>query len=776
MALLALATSARAQQVPPHVGYVYPAGGRQGTTVDVTVGGQFLGDAAKAYISGGGVKVAMVPHEKPITRQQFNQLRDKAAELRKKLPDPDVRKQLIEIRKQVAMFLRRPSSPAIAESLPLQITVDADAAPGPRELRLATPAGLSNPLVFIVGQLPESVKQTPTDTEDLAELRALRAGAPPASLAAAAPMSVTLPVTVNGQILPGGVDRYRFAAVKGQHVVIAVQARELIPYIADAVPGWFQAAVTLRDADGHEIAFADHFRFHPDPALCREIPKDGQYELEIRDSICRGREDFVYRITMGELPFITDVFPLGCKAGGEAAVELAGWNLPTTKLTWDAKDKSPGVYSVCLPPGAAGCNSVPFAVDSLPEAPEQKPNDSRTTAQAVTLPVIVNGRVERPGQWSVFRFDGHAGDEVVAEVVARRLGSPLDSVLRLTDASGKQLAFNDDCDDKGCGLETHHADSYIRIKLPADGAYFVQLGDIQRQGGPECAYRLRISAPRPDYELRVAPSAINLRGGATMPATVYALRRDGFAGEITLALKNAPEGFVLDGGKVPAGQDSVRVTLTAPTTASEEPVPLDLQGRATIQGRQVLRKAVPAEDMMQAFAYWHLVPAQTLAADVSSRRGLRRSLTLLSSTPVHITAGKTTAIRVGVPQETQFGTISFELNEPPEGLSLQELSEIGRGTEIVLKSDAAKLKAGTAGNLIVNVFLTPKNPPPRIAAQGVAASQSTTQSTTQGTTAATTAPARPQNNPPRRVLVGTLPAIPFEVVADSTRSAAPAAK
>jgi hypothetical protein len=195
-------------------------------------------------------------------------------------------------------------------------------------------------------------------------------------------------------------------------------------------------------------------------------------------------------------------------------------------------------------------------------------------------------------------------------------------------------------------------------------------------------------------------------------------------------------------------------------------VPLDLEGRATIQGRQVLRKAVPVEDMMQAFAYWHLVPAQALAADVSSRRGLRRSLTLLSSTPVQITAGKTAAIRVGVPQETQFGTISFELSEPPDGISLQGLSALGRGTEIVLKSDAAKLKAGLAGNLIVNVFLTPKNPAPRIAAQGVTASQSTTQGTTQSATAATTAPAtRPQNNPPRRVLVGTLPAIPFEVVA-----------
>jgi len=36
--------------------------------------------------------------------------------------------------------------------------------------------------------------------------------------------------------------------------VIAVHARELIPYIADAVPGWFQASITLYDGSGKELA------------------------------------------------------------------------------------------------------------------------------------------------------------------------------------------------------------------------------------------------------------------------------------------------------------------------------------------------------------------------------------------------------------------------------------------------------------------------------------------------------------------------------------------
>ena len=118
-------------------------------------------------------------------------------------------------------------------------------------------------------------------------------------------MTVTLPAVVNGQIMPGGVDRYRFQARRGQHLVVAVTARELRPYLADAVPGWFQAAVAIRDSEGNELAYSDHYSFRPDPALYCKIPKTGQYMLEIRDTLYRGREDFVYRVALGELPYIT---------------------------------------------------------------------------------------------------------------------------------------------------------------------------------------------------------------------------------------------------------------------------------------------------------------------------------------------------------------------------------------------------------------------------------------------------------------------------------------
>ena len=55
LALMSFAT-VRAQPVTLHIGYVFPAGGRQGSVVQVAVGGQYLKNATNAYVSGTGVK------------------------------------------------------------------------------------------------------------------------------------------------------------------------------------------------------------------------------------------------------------------------------------------------------------------------------------------------------------------------------------------------------------------------------------------------------------------------------------------------------------------------------------------------------------------------------------------------------------------------------------------------------------------------------------------------------------------------------------------------
>jgi hypothetical protein len=724
-ALFVFAPALWSQVSSPHVGFVYPAGGRQGTTFEVKLGGEYLDGATNVRISGEGVHAKVLGQTRPLTQREIGALQQMLQELQKKKQKTDLdKKRIAEIRKKIAPPAVRPT-PALAEIVTLEVTIDAKAAPGPRQLRLLGRTGMSNPVVFVVGQLPEV-----TQKKELVD--------PEASRPKAADLKVTLPAVLNSQIMPGAVDRYRFPARRGQQLVFIAHARALIPYLADAVPGWFQAALTLYDGDGAEVAYSDHFHHHPDPVLAYKVPKDGEYVLEIKDALYRGREDFVYRIEAGELPFVTSVFPLGGPAKTRTTVTLEGWNLPTSNVTLEPADMKPGILPISVPVGRISnpsypkellSNSVPFAVDTLPECLGQGSNHTPETAQPITIPTIVNGRITKPGSWDIFRFEGAQGQTIIAEVRARRLDSPLDSVLKLTDAGGKVLAYNDDWEDKGQGLLTHHADSLIRATLPAKGTYYLHLGDAHGQGSTAHAYRLRVSAPHPDFELRVTPCSVNARPGSTVSLTVYALRKDGFAGDIHLFLTYSPVDFVLEGGKVPAQQDVVRVTLQVPATVRPKGVNLVMEGRAVINGRKVVHGAIPAEEMMQAFIYHHLVPAKDLMITVSGQARARFPARLLSNGPIKIRAGGTAMIPIAIPRAASNQKIELVLNDPPEGITLKKAVMNPQGAILVIHADGEKVRPGLRANLIVEAY--PEGTP-----RGGGA----------------------------RSPLGTLPAIPFEVL------------
>jgi len=723
-----------AQERNPRIGCIFPAGGRQGTEVDVTVAGQYLDGVNGVRVSGTGVRAYVVDYFKPLSQGQLALLRARQRELlQRKMEAAKAagsrattraawtaadERMLAEIARQLAAAQqRRPTVPALSEQVTVHLVIARNAEPGLRELRLITPSGMTNTLWLAIGQLPEVIE-------------------PPDRQSGQQPV-IPIPATVNGQILPGEVDRYRFKALKGQRLVVAVSARALVPYIADAVPGWFQATVALYDAAGRELSYADDFLFHPDPVLYYRIPADGEYVLEVRDALYRGRDDFVYRISIGEVPFITSIFPLGCRVGTQTTVELRGWNFPRASIIPDAE--TPGVKMLSVRNEDVVSNRVPFRVDTLPECMEQEPDNQPGRGQPVQVPITVNGRINYPGDVDVYRFEGRAGQRIIAEVVARRLNSPLDSLLRITDASGRQLGVNDDFEDKAAGLVTHHADSLVDVTLPADGTYLVHLADAQRKGGPEYAYRLRIAPPQPDFELRVVPASINVRAGSLAVVNVFALRRDGFAGDIALNLANAPEGFALSGAWVPAGQDQVRLTLLAPPSPQKEPISLCFEGRAKIDGREVVRRAVPADDMMQAFAYHHLVPVSDLKVAVLGRGSSRAVAKVLSDTPLRIPAGGTGTVKLAI-NVSPSDRIVCQLSDPPEGISVEGAAAVSGGVEITIRSDAAKAKPGLKGNLIVG-SLTAETPPPP-----------------------TTNPAAAQQQP-RRTPLSAVPAIPFEVVA-----------
>jgi hypothetical protein len=782
LAIGAASTLGQAGSPQPHIGYLYPAGGNQGTTFQVVVGGQLLRGVGNAYISGSGVYASVIRHYPPLNNlspeqrealtlklrillenrwsemardgqvgesppweqlaalgfnfRRMDQNGETSSEEMVALPehplfenlDDKSFRELLHILCELRSLRMGPRNTPIAESVLLEVAIDREAPPGERELRLVTPQGLTNPMCFQVGVVPE-VSELETGDGRIAE----QLPREPA---------LELPAVLNGRILAGDVDRFRFRADRGQRLVFEVYARRLNPFLADAVPGWFQATLALYNGAGKELAFVDDYRFSPDPVLMYEVPEDGEYTLQVRDSIYRGREDFVYRIHIGERPFISSTFPLGCRAGRDRFVSIDGWNLSAKRLFLEApSDAPPGIRQKRYGHGKTMTNAIAYDVGVLPAADETEDNDTIAEAQRIRPPRMVDGHIGRPGDVDVFKFKGRAGEEIVAEVIARRLGSPLDSLLRLKDSTGTVLAWNDDCEHKDgylytdLGSFTHHADSYLRAPIPENGDYYVEVSDAQSKGGDAYTYRLRVGPPQGDFELCVTPSSVNMRAGFAVPVRVYAQRKDGFEGRIELVLKDPAAGFSLAGAEIPAGRNSVRATLSAAPQV-KGPVVLALEGRATIDHKVVARPVVPADDMMQAFLYRHLVPAQELMVAITGGRRFGRSLEWKGDARVRIPAGGRVSLQLAAPPHPKARELQLELNDPPPGITIQKVTAAEGEFTLELAANRSTAQVGLMDNLIFEGFIEVE----RGGQEGQPAKQK------------------------QRVPVGFLPALPVEIV------------
>ena len=717
------------QQKDPHISYIYPAGAQRGITSKITVGGQYLENADEVYVSGGGVRTKVVGYDRPLSTGEVVRKRNRLQKMGEKmgitkggrLRGKDLRALLDQTdvtgitHKDIEKMgengrMRRKEKiqdhPHVAEKVSVEIEISPNAKPGRRELRIFRDGRISAPLAFYIGDYPEHVEAD----GDL--------------------IAYSLPFVINGQIMPAEKDRFSFKASQGDQLVAACNARELIPHLADAVPGWFQAVIKLCDAEGREMAYADDYRFHPDPILYYEIPSDGTYTLEITDAIYRGRQDFVYRITLGEIPFITSIFPLGGTIGKKTTVKLEGKNLSKTIISMGSESRIETLdgTSLALP--------VSFALSSLPERMEAEPNNSADQAMQIRQVCVINGRIGTPGDRDVFAMHLEKGIKILAEVKARRLNSPLDSVLMITDETGRQLALNNDYEDRSLGRVTHHADSRIVFIAPQSGVYHLHLGDIQNGGGTEYAYRLQLDRPVPDYELRVVPSNLNGVPGGSVPFTVYALRKDGFNGAINLKLNNQIEGLRLDGARIPSGQDKIELTVTLPTTPFHAPKPLDIEGWAVINGKSTSRPAIPAEDMMQAFIYHHLVTVDELLLS-NIETSLPRKQSRWKGDLLKLEHGRSTTISLDSPTEVDRSQLSLKI-EPrnlPPGVKMEKASAENEIIAITL-STASTANIGLEGNLLFDLFIERKKP---------------SNNQRQGGKKSTFLPA------------GTLPAIPFKI-------------
>lgn len=187
-------------------------------------------------------------------------------------------------------------------------------------------------------------------------------------------------------------------------------------------------------------------------------------------------------------------------------------------------------------------------VDDLPSVAQTAGNTTEEKAQALTLPVAVDGSVANLSR-HYFKFSAAAGQVVSFEVVARRMGTALDPVVRILDKGGRELAYSDDAP----GLS---GDAQLAYKFDKTGEYIAEVRDIQYRGGATYNFRLRIgdfpcvSVPYPMGVKRGSNVSINFAGSNVdgVQPTKIAVPNDANLDWVTVGAKRAggkSSGFAL---------------------------------------------------------------------------------------------------------------------------------------------------------------------------------------------------------------------------------------
>lgn len=239
-----------------------------------------------------------------------------------------------------------------------------------------------------------------------------------------------------------------------------------------------------------------------------------------------------------QAPAITSTSPLALKPGQPNDLKLQGGSLVGPTQLWtsfpsqsvlkpdvpmNGMNAAECVYSVTVPSDvpvgiygvrvatANGSSSIRLVVvDDLPSVAQAAGNSVPTGAQALTLPTAVDGQVGNLSQ-HYFKFTVAAGQLVTFDLLARRIGSTLDPMIRLLDAKGRELAYSDDVP----GLRS---DSRLCYQFKDAGEYMVEVRDIRFQGSGNHFFRLRIgdfpcvTVPYPLAAKKGAPANINFAG------------------------------------------------------------------------------------------------------------------------------------------------------------------------------------------------------------------------------------------------------------------------
>jgi hypothetical protein len=238
-------------------------------------------------------------------------------------------------------------------------------------------------------------------------------------------------------------------------------------------------------------------------------------------------------------------------------------------------DLLPNSYDVTVSSAGGASNAQKILVDTIPQIVESEPNDSpaaATSLSASATGVSFWGKFDRRGDADCFAFDAAAGQTIVFDVAAQRIGSKADVVLTLFDQTGRVLASANQYDKE--------ADPLLAHTFASPGRYVIRVTDLLAAASADHFYRLSVGPFA--YVTAAYPMAVAANSQSNIQLAGYNLAN------ATIPLKSAAAGEM----DVPLDPNVYRTRRAVKVMVSATPEPTEIEPNDTPQ--QAMAINVPA--------------------------------------------------------------------------------------------------------------------------------------------------------------------------------------
>ena len=515
LALTALLIPATSEASEPQALSIAPLGGKKGAKLEATLRGRSLQGAYAVRFDREGV-TATVKGIEELAPASHGDPSDKSPKTQK---------------------------------LTLELQIDPSAGTGRYQLRVVSPRGVSGPRAFLVHDLPTVAESQPAAGQ------------------AANAQTVEFPCAINGVISqPGERDRYAVLAAGGQQLRFELISNPSGTSMGGRAGyrGGFDSVLTLYRPRGswfeegrlHRLAYDDKSKAspRPNPLIQARLRQPGLYLLEVGSFYNLGGAEFTYqlRVTPKD-PAAPERPPATANGSGLEPWRERSFSRPIRpdhlrRILARTVESGNGAGEATAGNGGPlqeeGSDSGPTAYSIIREV---EPNDGGGPVPEATLPFLVEGAIDRPGDLDrLVSFRVQPGQKLSFELETPEATLPdFNPRWAVLDEAGQVVLSN------VYRRVVRQALSYSKTIEPKTihtflrgGTYSLRVRDTtRRNGASDFRYRLLVRRQIPHAgELKVQEDRLNLVPGEAGKLTVTTGQEEGFAGQILLQVEGLPPG------------------------------------------------------------------------------------------------------------------------------------------------------------------------------------------------------------------------------------------